>query len=193
MSHYILVHGAWEGAWSWENTTPELEKQGHRVTGIDLPGSVGNQQAIPEITMEGYVKTVVDVITALDHKVVLVGHSMAGAIISQVAERMPEKIERLVYVAAFLLKNGDSVLEAMQRDPDGEYLPALVFAEDQSYAMAPEAAGVSSKGGLCQSVFKTHRRMPAACGLAPASSSTPRSTASSYCRSAVRLPSSASR
>ena len=140
MSHYILVHGAWEGAWSWENTTPELEKQGHRVTAIDLPGSVGNQQAIPEITMEGYVKTVADVITALDHKVVLVGHSMAGAIISQVAERMPEKIERLVYVAAFLLKNGDSVLEAMQRDPDGEYLPALVFAEDQSYAMAPEAA-----------------------------------------------------
>ena len=46
---------------------------------------------------------------------------------------------RLSYLP-FLLKNGDSVLEAMQRDPDGEYLPALVSAEDQSYAMVPEAA-----------------------------------------------------
>ncbi len=51
---------------------------------------------------------------------------------------MPEKIERLIYVAAFLLKNGDSVLEAMQRDPDGKFLPELSFSEDQSYATASE-------------------------------------------------------
>ncbi len=138
MSHYILVHGAWEGSWSWENTAPELEKQGHTTTAIDLPGSIGNKREIPEVTMAGYIKTVSDQINALDHKVVLVGHSMAGAIISQVAELIPEKIERLVYVAAFLLKNGDSVLEAMQRDPDGEYLPNLEFSEDQSYAKVPE-------------------------------------------------------
>lgn len=138
MSHYILVHGAWEGSWSWENTAPELEKQGHTITAIDLPGSVGNKRDIADVTMASYIKTVADEITALDHKVILVGHSMAGAIISQVAELIPEKIEKLIYVAAFLLKNGDSVLEAMQRDPDGEYLPNLEFAEDQSYAKVPE-------------------------------------------------------
>ncbi len=138
MSHFILVHGAWEGSWSWENTTPELEKQGHTTTVIDLPGSIGNKREIPDVTMAGYIKVVADQIKALDHKVILVGHSMAGAIISQVAELIPEKIERLVYVAAFLLKNGDSVLEAMQRDPDGEYLPNLAFSEDQSYATVPE-------------------------------------------------------
>jgi pimeloyl-ACP methyl ester carboxylesterase len=138
MSHYILVHGAWEGSWSWEKTTPELEKQGHTTTAIDLPGSIGNKQDIPEITMAGYIKTVSDQIKELDHSVILVGHSMAGAIISQVAELIPEKIERLIYVAAFLLQNGDSVLEAMQRDPDGEYLPNLEFSEDQSYAKVPE-------------------------------------------------------
>jgi len=140
MSHYILVHGAWEGSWSWENTTPQLVDKGHTVTAIDLPGSYGNEQEISKITMESYVKTVMDAVMLLDRKVILVGHSMAGAIISQVAERMPEKIDRLVYVAAFLLKNGDSVFEAMQRDPGGELLPALVFSDDQSYATAPEQA-----------------------------------------------------
>lgn len=138
MSHYILVHGAWEGSWSWETTSATLEKAGHTVTAIGLPGSHGNEQAIPLVTMESYIETVTGVIENLEHQVVLAGHSMAGAIISQVAERMPEKIDRLIYVAAFLLKNGDSVLEAMQRDPDGEYLPALSFAEDQSYATVSE-------------------------------------------------------
>ncbi|MDH3597196.1 MAG: alpha/beta fold hydrolase [Rhodospirillales bacterium] len=138
MSHYVLVHGAWEGSWTWENTSSELERQGHAVTAIDLPGSHGNKQAIPQVTMASYVKTVAEAIERLDHKVVLAGHSLAGAVISRVAELMPEKIERLIYVAAFLLKNGDSVLEAMQRDPGGEFLPELTFSEDQSYAMASE-------------------------------------------------------
>ena len=138
MSHYVLVHGAWEGSWTWENTTPALQKRGHTVTTIDLPGSLGNKQAIPQVTMASYVRSVADTLRRLDPKVILVGHSLAGAVISQVAELMPEKIERLIYVAAFLLKNGDSVLEAMKRDPDGEFLPELTFSEDQSYATASE-------------------------------------------------------
>ncbi len=138
MSHYILVHGAWEGSWTWEYTQPVLERHGHTVTAIDLPGSHGNAQSIPQISLAGYVQTVADVINQLDHEVILVGHSMAGAVISQVAELIPEKIERLVYAAAFLLQNGDNVLAAMKRDPHGEFLPELSFSEDQSYATATE-------------------------------------------------------
>lgn len=138
MKHYVLVHGAWEGSWSWDETRPGLEAEGHKVTTVDLPGSPSNPQPIAQVTMESYVQAVVKILDRLDHKVILVGHSMAGAVISQVAEQRPEKIERLVYVAAFLLKSGDSVLEAMQRDPDGEFLPELVFAEDNSYATASE-------------------------------------------------------
>lgn len=138
MSHYVLVHGAWEGSWTWDDTSPALRRRGHMATAIDLPGSHGNEQPIPQVTMASYVQTVADAIRPLDHKVILVGHSLAGAVISQVAELMPEKIERLIYVAAFLLKNGETVLEAMQRDPDGEFLPELTFSEDQSYATASE-------------------------------------------------------
>ncbi len=139
MSHYILVHGAFEGSWSWENITPELEKNGHEVTVVDLPGSLGNERAIAGVTMESYVDTVVGAISKLEGQVILVGHSMAGAVISQVTEAIPKKIERLVYVTAFLLKNGDSVFEAMQRDTAGQFLPRLAFSEDQSSATSDEA------------------------------------------------------
>jgi len=138
MTHYILVHGAWEGSWSWDYVTPILEKQGHTVTALNLHGGSDDGKNITNLTMDSYVETVVDAINQLDHKVVLVGHSMAGAVISLVAEQIPEKLEKLVYVAAFLLGDGDSVLEAMQRDPGGEFLPELIFSEDQSSAQAVE-------------------------------------------------------
>ncbi len=139
MKHYILVHGAWEGSWSWDKTSPVLEGNGHKVTAVDLPGSPENKKDISDVTLEKYVQAVVDVIDPLDEKVILVGHSMAGAVISQVAERIPEKLEKLIYVTAFMMKNDDSVIEVMQRDPGGEFLPELIFAQDQSYATAAEA------------------------------------------------------
>jgi pimeloyl-ACP methyl ester carboxylesterase len=138
MKHYILVHGAWEGPWSWDYTRPALEKQGHIVTAIDLHGRDGSSRNVTNVTLSSNVETVVNAIDQLDHKVVLVGHSMAGAVISQVAERLPEKIDKLVYVAAFLLKSGDSVIEAMKRDPDGEFLPELIFSDDQTSVTASQ-------------------------------------------------------
>lgn len=136
MTHFILVHGAWEGAWSWDKIQPTLEKHGHKVTAIDLPGSPGNKQPLAEVTLANYVRAVTGAINGLDQRVVLVGHSLAGAIISNVAELIPDKIERLVYVTAFLLKNGDSIWNAMQRDPGGEFLPELIFSDDQNSASA---------------------------------------------------------
>lgn len=138
MSHYILIHGAWEESRAWDDVSPILQQNGHTVTAIDLPGNGKNEQHVSKVTMASYIQTVVSAIKRLDHKVILVGHSMTGAVISQVAEQIPEKIERLIYVAAFLLKDGGSVLEAMQSDADGEFLPEIVFSEDQTYATVPE-------------------------------------------------------
>ena len=101
MKNYVLVHGAWEGSWAWEDVTSLLEKRGDKAIAVDLPGSYGNMQPVSETTLESYIKTTTEAIG----KVTLVAHSLGGATISQIAERMPEKIERLVYVASFLLKN----------------------------------------------------------------------------------------
>lgn len=140
MSHYILIHGAWEQARIWGDVTPLLEADGDTVTAIDLPGHGEKRQPILQVTMASYVRAVVDAISALDHNVILVAHSMAGAITSQVAERIPDRIERLIYVAAFLLNDGESVLEAMQSDSAGEFLPTIAFSDDQSFATVPEVA-----------------------------------------------------
>ena len=140
MSHYILLHGAWEESQMWNDVSPILQQNGHTVTAIDLPGHGTNKHLGPAVTMSAYRQAVVDVITRLDHQVVLVGHSMNGALISLVAEQIPEKIERLIYVTAFLLKDGGSVLEAMQSDPAGGALPEVVFSEDQAYATIPAPA-----------------------------------------------------
>lgn len=140
MSHYILLHGAWEESRMWDDVSPILQQNGHTVTAIDLPGHGANKHPNSLVTTSSYIQAVVDVITQLDHQVILVGHSMNGALISHVAEQIPEKIKRLIYVTAFLLKDGGSVLDAMQSDADGEVLPEIVFSDDQAYATLPEAA-----------------------------------------------------
>ncbi|MBT4521425.1 MAG: alpha/beta fold hydrolase [Halieaceae bacterium] len=137
MSHYLLVHGAWEESRAWEDVTPVLEQSGHRVTALDLPGHGANMQPIADMNMGNYIKTVIDAINDIGEPVVLVAHSMSGSVVSQVAEQVPEKIERLIYVAAFLLETGGTVLEAMQSD-SGEFLPSIIFSEDGSYATLPE-------------------------------------------------------
>jgi pimeloyl-ACP methyl ester carboxylesterase len=138
MSHYVLIHCAWEESRAWDDVSKSLQQRGHTVTAIDLPGHGKNSLPVPQVTMANYIQAVVDEIEALDHQVILVGHSMTGTVISQVAERMPDKIERLIYVAAFLLKEGGTVLEAMQSDAGGEFYPELVFSDDQTYATVPE-------------------------------------------------------
>lgn len=134
MKNYVLIHGAWGAAWEFNQVVEKLSGDGRNVIALDLPGHGENPAPIAEVTMETYVQTVVDAINNIDGKVVLVGHSLAGAVISQVAELVPEKIDRLIYVAAILLKTGDSALAVMQGDEDGELLPNAIFSEDQSYA-----------------------------------------------------------
>mgnify|MGYP003633816106 CR=1 FL=1 len=138
MTNLLFIHGAFGGAWEFDEFIETLTKQGHRAQAIDLPGHGHNTAPIPEVTMAAYVDRVIEAALAIEGPIVLVGHSLAGAIISQVAERIPDKIERLVYVAATLPKNGESVLGLMQSDEGGQLLPNIVFSEDGSFATVGE-------------------------------------------------------
>jgi pimeloyl-ACP methyl ester carboxylesterase len=93
-----------------------------------------------QVTTELYAEALIEVISELDYPVILVGHSMNGALISNVAERIPEKIERLVYVTAFLLKNGGSVYAAMEGDAECGAFPYIEYSDDQAYATLPVAS-----------------------------------------------------
>ncbi len=118
---FVLVHGAWHGAWCWYMLEDELIKKGHKVLLVNLPGHGVMQTNQAFITMADYCSAVINKINTHqeefpDDKVVLLGHSMGGAVISQVADSIPEKIDRLVYLAAFLLQNGQTVFQAGNSD-----------------------------------------------------------------------------
>jgi pimeloyl-ACP methyl ester carboxylesterase len=106
--HVILVHGAYHGSWCWDLLTPELERQGLRVTAVDLPISD------PAAGTAAYASTVVDAIDAAD-ETVLVGHSMAGLVLPLVAEQRP--VRRMVFLAAMLPIPGRSLADQRRDEP----------------------------------------------------------------------------
>jgi pimeloyl-ACP methyl ester carboxylesterase len=109
MKNILFIHGAWGGAWAFREFVEILKQQGHQASAIDLPGHGQNTARISEVTMEAYVNHVIETAKTIEGPIILVGHSLAGAVISQVGERIPERIERLVYVAASLPQNGETV------------------------------------------------------------------------------------
>ena len=134
MSTYILVHGAWHGAWCWHKTAPLLEGAGHRVVAPDLPGHGVDTTPPPGITLADQVGAVGDLLDRQTEDVILVGHSSGGAIITQVAEDHPEAVSRLVYLSAFLPPDGSSVTDLAQQDPDSAVLRHLVVDEQAGLA-----------------------------------------------------------
>ena len=139
MSTYFLIHGAWHGGWAWQDVIQRLLIKGHTVMTPDLPGHGGPTMPFHEMTMNAYVRSVVELLDKQSEPVILAGHSMSGAVISQAAEQNPNMVRKLVYVCAFLLQNGGSVLGAMKKDEAGELLPRLTFTDDQSGAQFDEA------------------------------------------------------
>lgn len=134
MSTFSLIHGGWAGGWVWEKVAPILERKGHRVLTPDLPGHGSDCTPVAEITLERYVEFVLAVLDAATEPVVLVGHSSGGVVITQAAERRPERIARLVYLCAYLPADGQSLFQLGQSDAEGLILPNLVVSEDGATA-----------------------------------------------------------
>ena len=120
----VLVHGAWSDATAWQAVIPVLKARGHEVIAVNLPGHGSDETSFANISLQSYVDAVKNAIG--DRKnVILVGHSMAGIVISQVAEEIPGQIKELVYLAAYLPQNGESLLSLAKQDADshiGKYL-----------------------------------------------------------------------
>lgn len=108
---YIFVHGAWHGSWCWNKVAKRIQDLGHKVITPDLPGHFHNTQDFKDVTLTSYVKHIEDLIHTSQQPVVLVGHSMAGVVLTQVAENMPHKIDHLIYISAFIPENGSSLLD----------------------------------------------------------------------------------
>ncbi|KAK3409248.1 hypothetical protein EUGRSUZ_J01386 [Eucalyptus grandis] len=113
-NHLVLVHGGGFGAWCWYKTIALLEEAGFKVMPIDLTGSGFNSFDTSEVTsISQYVKPLTDHLEKLanDEKVILVGHDFGGTCISYAMELFPSKITKAVFIAAAMLRNGQSTLD----------------------------------------------------------------------------------
>ena len=108
---FILVHGAWQGAWAWETIVPRLRAAGHDAIAADLPGDGYDDTPHNEVNLALYAAKVASLIDAAEGPVVLVGHSMGGVSVSQACELRPERVVLAIYLCAFMLPDGFSVLD----------------------------------------------------------------------------------
>lgn len=110
----LLVHGAWHGAWCWEALRPILERAGRDVHVVDLPTVHAADKA--HLGLADDADTVRAAIQAIDGPVVVVGHSYGGAPVSVAAAGQPNVVH-IVYIAAFVLDAGESLLGAVGGEP----------------------------------------------------------------------------
>lgn len=141
MARIVLVHGAFGRAACWDRVAPRLREAGHSVEAIDLPGQGDDPTPLHEITLDRYAERVCETLSG-GPPAVLVGHSMGGMVITQAAARCPENVARLVYVAAFLPADGQSLIDITQLpEAAGDSVQAnlVVEGEPPVATMPPEA------------------------------------------------------
>ena len=111
--NYVFIHGAWHGSWCFDRYVTKKMHQGHNIFTLDLPGHYANNNFnFKDITLNSYVDYVSNFIKKnINGKVILVGHSMGGIVISQVAENIPLNISDLVYLCAFIPEKNGSLLD----------------------------------------------------------------------------------
>jgi len=112
MTDFVLVHGAWQGAWCWQRVLPALWRAGHRAFAVSLIG-VGERAHLlsPSITLDTHIADVLAVIEAEELRdAVLVGHSYAGMVITGAADRIADasRLGHLVYLDAVVPLPGES-------------------------------------------------------------------------------------
>lgn len=152
---YILVHGAWHGAWCWYKVIPLLEAKGNKVIAFDLPGHGDDTAEEGSVTLADYVNKLVNVANAQNGPVILAGHSMAGIVISPAAEELgADKVSALIYLDAFLPRNGDSLFSLVesvlkQLSPGTSQHPGLV----ENIIISPDHQTNFIKPGTAEWIF----------------------------------------
>jgi pimeloyl-ACP methyl ester carboxylesterase len=136
----VLVHGAWEEANIWQAVTPLLEKDGYRVITAALPGRPSSPLSPDKVSLDLYRDTILNAIGNPARPVVLVGHSFGGITVSAVAEAAPEKIRTRVFVAGYLPRDGQSLLDLGNSDKDSKIGSHLEIMKDQGIIAVENSA-----------------------------------------------------
>jgi pimeloyl-ACP methyl ester carboxylesterase len=115
MAEFVLVAGAWLGAWAWREVTPELTAAGHGVHAVTLSGIAEKRGVVAG--QQRHVQDIVDVVEGGDlREVVVVGHSYSGIPTGQAAERIGDRLARAVFVDSNVPADGESFTSAWSEE-----------------------------------------------------------------------------
>lgn len=126
MSTYLLIHGACHGGWCWSKVVSLLEARKHKVLAPDLPGHGNDNTPTAAVTLKSYPGRICEIAGAQPEPVILAGHSMGGVAITQAGENCPKQIRALVYLCAFLPRNGDTLMTWASQDRESMVNPTTV-------------------------------------------------------------------
>lgn len=167
MATIVLLHGSFHAAWNWHKTVPLLAAAGHRALAIDLPGHGRDRTPPGRVTLRRCADQVVDLVDNLDSNVVLLAHSRNGIVISEAAERIPDKLDGLIYLAAYLVPAGKSMMDFAVLDRESLVVQNVATGLEPKYAPAvlrtfrhPGARWMARKLLPCNR--QTHRLNPKA-------------------------------
>lgn len=136
----LLIHGAWHGAWCWDATVAALRDRGHAAVAPDLPGMGDDLTPLAGLTFDDWIDRMVEVVDGIAGPIILVGHSRGGIVISQLAERRPDRIARLVYLSAFLVPDGLTLQEVAAPAIVGSGLAGALIPGDGVFGVDPAQA-----------------------------------------------------
>ena len=141
MATFVLVHGAWHGAWCWRRVARLLTRAGHDVFTPTLTGLAERSHLLnPDINLDTHILDIVNEMKWQELSgVTLLGHSYGGMVISGVAEKMEKAIASLVMLDAFMPEDGESVLDIY---PPAMREPVLAAVRSGATTMPPRAAAL---------------------------------------------------
>lgn len=162
---YVLVHGAWADESAWGFIRHELAKKANVVV-ANMPGHGIDLTPANKVSLGDYVKHVSKLVTAQPGKVILVAHSFGGIVASQVAENLSQKIDKIIYVSAYLPRNGDDLLSLSKSDKQSQAGANLEFTSDYSAATIKKDAVAAVVCADCpdymkEVLVKYHKAEPA--------------------------------
>lgn len=141
MPDFVLIHGGAHGAWCWQTVIDELERLGQRGFAFDLPGHGADPTPRSTVTFESYVSATNRFLESGDFEdVVLVGHSIAGMLLPEVAQANRERIRQVVFVAAVVLDAGEATIDLIPESRRPSYFEMAAQTPDNTLRVDFETA-----------------------------------------------------
>ena len=133
MRHFLLVHGGSHGSWCWQDLIAELQARGASASAMDLPGHGDDPTPRRSVNRQAYLRAVEDRIDSIESgHLTLVGHSLAGIILPELADRCGERLQQVVFLAALVCSPGQRAIDLIPENRRPSYFEQAETSRDFS-------------------------------------------------------------